>query len=189
MLLIQEPGQLPRSHSFREFCVVGRHPTNDVNLHERSASRHHLIVVRGSHGAYHIIDLGSTNGTWIDGDRIYRSSLRDNTEFVVGKARFRFLEPRLADQNSIGGEETLQESPRPSVSSRSHLPDLEPMYEIGTLLSNAGVSTEVFNNIVHLVLQATGARKPPEIGTGEDVTTEEFKDDEVTLPFGLEAPP
>ena len=48
---------------------VGRGTTNHVRLNDLSVSREHLKIFRRA-GQYHVLDLHSRNGTWIDGRRI-----------------------------------------------------------------------------------------------------------------------
>ena len=51
---------------------VGRAPDNDVVVHgaeSTTVSLYHLEVTRSA-GSWRVRDLGSTNGTWLDGDRI-----------------------------------------------------------------------------------------------------------------------
>lgn len=52
-----------------ETCIVGREPINDVVLADPEVSRRHARLVFRN-GTYHIEDLSSTNGTYINGRRI-----------------------------------------------------------------------------------------------------------------------
>jgi len=52
-----------------ETCIVGREPINDVVLADPEVSRRHARLVLRN-GTYHIEDLSSTNGTYINGRRI-----------------------------------------------------------------------------------------------------------------------
>lgn len=48
---------------------VGRDITNNIVINDREVSRHHLRLMRGADG-YTVEDLGSTNGTFINGKRV-----------------------------------------------------------------------------------------------------------------------
>ncbi|MBK8389006.1 MAG: FHA domain-containing protein [Saprospiraceae bacterium] len=56
-------------------------PANHVRINDNSVSREHLEVEKIDTATLRIIDLGSLNGTWIDGLEIVESTLKksDNT--------------------------------------------------------------------------------------------------------------
>lgn len=51
--------------------TIGRTPDNDVIIHDPKISRHHAQIVQHERGGYSIVDLKSTNGTYVNGIRIY----------------------------------------------------------------------------------------------------------------------
>jgi len=53
----------------KDVTTLGRDITNDIVINDREASRHHLRLVR-SGGNVTIEDLGSTNGTFVNGKRV-----------------------------------------------------------------------------------------------------------------------
>lgn len=53
----------------KDTVTLGRDITNDIVINDPEVSRHHLRLTRGPDG-YNIEDLGSTNGTFIGGQRI-----------------------------------------------------------------------------------------------------------------------
>src|SRR5262245_42487598 len=52
--------------------VVGRHESADVRLEDAGLSRQHARFGVNEDGVVTVEDLGSTNGTWIDGRRVTR---------------------------------------------------------------------------------------------------------------------
>ncbi|WP_437627497.1 sigma 54-interacting transcriptional regulator [Sorangium sp. So ce1151] len=64
--------------------VVGRDPTADVAIPERSLSRRHARFTF-QRGDVLIEDLGSTNGTFLSGQRIEQGSLKPGDEVVLGE--------------------------------------------------------------------------------------------------------
>jgi DNA-binding winged helix-turn-helix (wHTH) protein len=77
--------------------VVGRHPKSDVWINATSVSRVHArIVIGGGHAT--VEDLGSTNGTFVNGARIDTlHPLVDGTAVTFGSERAVFREWSDAD--------------------------------------------------------------------------------------------
>ncbi|MEI7814036.1 MAG: DUF3662 and FHA domain-containing protein [Coriobacteriia bacterium] len=73
--------------------VVGRLASCDVCLADANTSRQHAAFVREGAG-WVIDDLGSTNGTLVNGDRVESLRLRDGDVIVVGVTELVFHEPR-----------------------------------------------------------------------------------------------
>lgn len=75
--------------------TIGRDPTCGLHLDAQSMSRTHAEIDRTAHG-YVLRDLGSRNGTFLNGERIDHTAhpLRDGDEIVfAGVTTFRFIDP------------------------------------------------------------------------------------------------
>lgn len=71
---------------------IGRATDNDVQFPDRSVSRHHCRIISDD-GAWWIEDLGSTNGTILDGAPILaRRQLHHGDHIVAGYSKFVFQE-------------------------------------------------------------------------------------------------
>jgi len=68
---------------FDKTVRVGRADTNGVVLNDDVVSSEHLELRKGGEG-WEILDLGSTNGTFIDGVRVTRASLGARTAVRLG---------------------------------------------------------------------------------------------------------
>jgi pSer/pThr/pTyr-binding forkhead associated (FHA) protein len=74
---------------------IGRKPQNDLVLaDEKTSGVHAEVVVDGSR--YVLRDLGSTNGTLMDGHRITEVVLSDGDMFTVGRINLRFVDKNRA---------------------------------------------------------------------------------------------
>ncbi len=68
----------------RERIVIGRGRNADLALAEATLSRAHAAVGYHENGFY-VEDLGSTNGTLVNGARIRKQSLKNDDEIRMGK--------------------------------------------------------------------------------------------------------
>ncbi len=66
--------------------TIGRAVDNEIRLSQGLVSRHHCRIEAGSEGTW-LIDLGSSNGTTVNGERVMRRLLDDGDQLQVGKVR------------------------------------------------------------------------------------------------------
>jgi hypothetical protein len=69
--------------------VVGRMPECDVALSDPNVSRRHAEVRRQGTG-FVVVDLGSTNGTRVNGAQVKERLLNNGDEITVGATKLRF---------------------------------------------------------------------------------------------------
>ena len=69
--------------------VIGRSSECDLQLEDANASRRHAEVRRIADG-YSLVDLGSTNGTEVNGQRIQETALMNGDVISVGTTRITF---------------------------------------------------------------------------------------------------
>ncbi len=100
------PWHLRNQRTFR----IGRHPENDFVLQESWISRKHAMIQQESNQQYHIIDLGSANGTFVNGTRIVTPTpLHTGDIIALGKTELIFTQqsaPKLksASLQNLGDE-------------------------------------------------------------------------------------
>ena len=94
--------------------TVGKAAENDVALeHDPTASHLHAVLVRFP-AAWCVTDLGSSNGTWVNGERIWSAHrLRHGDEIRVGETRLVFRDPVAA-----GGAVTEAADAPPTLTAR-----------------------------------------------------------------------
>ncbi len=68
---------------------IGRALDNDIVVGDASVSRHHASI-EYRNGGFLLRDLGSQNGTWVDGKRVIEASLAGGDAFRLGDAVFTF---------------------------------------------------------------------------------------------------
>ena len=94
--------------------TVGKAAENDVALeHDPTASHLHAVLERFP-AAWCVTDLGSSNGTWVNGERIWSAHrLRHGDEIRVGETRLIFRDPVAA-----GGAVTEAADAPPTLTAR-----------------------------------------------------------------------
>ncbi|WP_440710463.1 FHA domain-containing protein [Herbiconiux sp. YIM B11900] len=81
--------------------TVGRHPNADIFLDDVTVSRRHAEFTRHGH-TFGVKDLGSLNGTYVEGVRVDEALLDDGAEVQIGKFRLTFYPSRIDVVTSAG---------------------------------------------------------------------------------------
>ena len=68
---------------------IGRVPDNDLVLSDLNVSRHHAELRKSPTGTYEIVDLGSHNGTFVNGQRVTSQLLSEQDIVSIGNSTFR----------------------------------------------------------------------------------------------------
>lgn len=89
--LVRGTGTEARAVRLRdEPLSLGVAPDNAIELSDRAVSRYHCRLEPSSSGAI-VRDLGSTNGTWVDGLRVRRLQLLPGARLRVGRTEIRVV--------------------------------------------------------------------------------------------------
>jgi pSer/pThr/pTyr-binding forkhead associated (FHA) protein len=72
----------------KDLVVVGRKEECDVRLEHKSVSKMHCVIVK-TDGLLLVRDLGSTNGTRVNGTRVRRAALLPNDQLSIAHYKFR----------------------------------------------------------------------------------------------------
>ena len=152
--------------------TLGRSPNVDVVLSDAYVSRRHACIV--SHGtSFEVQDLGSTHGTFVNGNRVQCAALSTGDVIQLGSRQA----PRLRFDHR--GEDELAESSYPGsmpdllsslsgLRGSSNLGAITPtqgMEQLNFLLSAArqlnagGALTDILRALLELTLQLTGVER------------------------------
>jgi PAS domain S-box-containing protein len=87
--------------------VLGRGADAGFQINDHGVSRRHARISRLDEGGFHIADLGSTNGTYVNGVRITSAELHEGDRVQIGTVTvLRFSMHELVEQ----GEEQLRQA-------------------------------------------------------------------------------
>lgn len=144
--------------------TIGRAEDNTVFLLQGSLSRHHAQVEVTDDGAV-LKDLGSTNGTFVDGERIESVPLSGSEEIRCGGVPFRYVpdQPRTDDESrpthsrAIDADLTrlsmrdLLETPMRGP--RAAEERLRILLKVSQLLASPGQIDDVLERVLDLALE------------------------------------
>ena len=82
--------------------LIGRSEHNDISIRSRFVSRHHALLVR--HGsATFLMDLNSTNGTFVNSKRVSNQVLKHEDVVTIGHHKIKFYDPFATTRGSLDG--------------------------------------------------------------------------------------
>ena len=127
---------------------IGAHVQNDVVLEAEGVSRIHAEISADEHG-FRLRDLGSTNGTFVDGVRANDVYLRPGARLALGRAELVF-------------EPQAKEAPIP----------LAETDHFGPLVGKSAVMRELFHVLARVAPTETTVLIQGESGTGKELVAE-----------------
>jgi ABC transport system ATP-binding/permease protein len=95
-------GVFASMHAAGERTVLGRDASCDIVIEDLLVSRRHAELRRTSDGRYELEDLGSRNGTFINGRRVQRQVLDELDLVTIGLSSFLFALGRLEEYRDTG---------------------------------------------------------------------------------------
>ncbi|WP_224373056.1 sigma 54-interacting transcriptional regulator [Hyalangium versicolor] len=101
-------------HEIREDTfTLGKDPANALVIQDRFISNRHLKVTR-SDGGFHVVDLNSTNGSFLGSTRIFEAEIALGTALRVGETELFFEpvprgQPQTSFYGIIGGDAAMRQ--------------------------------------------------------------------------------
>jgi len=112
----------------KERVTIGRKPTNDVQIENLAVSGEHARVVTILNDSF-LEDLGSTNGTLVNGAPVKKHILQSNDLIEIGKYKLKFIAEGPAPQAAAPAAEDMEKTMvlRPGASmARPAIPPAAP---------------------------------------------------------------
>jgi adenylate cyclase len=108
LLRIISPEVPERTVELERHNTLGRHPDNTIQILDRIVSKNHCHI-DGADGNYVLKDLGSLNGTFVNGERVDgQRALAAGDEITLGSTRLTFDPPATA----AGAHDAALEEPK-----------------------------------------------------------------------------
>jgi len=99
-------------HTLHGTCSVGRAAANSLVLDLPKVSRMHALIQLQNIGEFWLVDLGSSNGTFLNKRRVHQPvRLHDQDKVLIGGRQFIFREPEeiSPEYQTTIAERTIQE--------------------------------------------------------------------------------
>ena len=106
VLTLAGSGGKPEGRGLTRSVVVGRDEACDVVLDEAGVSRRHARLDPGD-GGWHVTDLGSANGTWVNGTRLDEAFLLGGESLRFGTVEGTF---ELTEDDLVGASAKLRQT-------------------------------------------------------------------------------
>jgi pSer/pThr/pTyr-binding forkhead associated (FHA) protein/uncharacterized protein involved in exopolysaccharide biosynthesis len=126
----------------RSSVLLGRGDDADIQVQDGSVSSHHARIIREGRG-FEIIDLDSTNGSFVRGKRVKREALRNADRVTLGTVDFIFLLDRPTSATirlpdafhqmpTEQGTSALVPTRMPTIAPRFAVPVMAPPPQVAT---------------------------------------------------------
>jgi hypothetical protein len=103
--VLREPASRVRIGS--QVVRIGRDPGSDIAVSDLGVSKQHAELRLSPAGRYQIIDLGSHNGTYVNGTRVSQQELEEGDIIAIGGAAFRLAGGELTEYAAGGADGEL----------------------------------------------------------------------------------
>lgn len=90
-----------------ERLSIGREASNDIVIDNTFISSFHAEFIRQADGSYEIVDLKSSNGTFVNGRRVERFRVKGGDRIMFGQLESRFRERAPKGMASDGGSKAV----------------------------------------------------------------------------------
>jgi pSer/pThr/pTyr-binding forkhead associated (FHA) protein len=100
-----------KTYEFAQAAILGRLDSNDVPIRDGKASREHAKIYRQGQ-QFAIVDLNSSNGTFVNGQKITKRVLEPGDEVSIGMVHLRFEDPEAEERKAAAApkRKTLEEA-------------------------------------------------------------------------------
>ncbi len=106
-LILSMDGLILKEYTLaKERTTIGRKPHNDIQIDNLAVSGEHAVVVTILNDSF-LEDLGSTNGTLVNGQQIKKHFLQNNDVIELGKYKLKYLHEQTGQVKAADFEKTM----------------------------------------------------------------------------------
>jgi len=106
-LILSVDGQVLKEHTLsKERTLIGRKPHNDIQIDNLAVSGEHAAIITILNDSF-IEDLGSTNGTLVNGKPIKKHFLQNNDVVEIGKHKLKYFNDAPQQASAADFEKTM----------------------------------------------------------------------------------
>ena len=112
-LILSLDGQLIKEFTLsKERTTIGRKPHNDIQIDNLAVSGEHAIIMTILNDSF-LEDLGSTNGTLVNGQPVKKHFLQSSDTVEIGKYKLKYMNEAPASLSQAEFEKTMVLERRP----------------------------------------------------------------------------
>ena len=97
----------------KERTTIGRKPGNDIHIDNLAVSGEHAVIFTILNDSF-LEDLGSTNGTLVNGNMVKKHFLQNNDVIELGKYKLKYVNEQPSQVTSGDYEKTMVIHPKPT---------------------------------------------------------------------------
>ena len=105
----------------KERTTIGRKPSNDIHIDNLAVSGEHAVIVTILNDSF-LEDLGSTNGTLVNGNMVKKHFLQNNDVIELGKYKLKYVNEQPSQATGGNYEKTMVIHPRPTPKAAESVP-------------------------------------------------------------------
>jgi predicted component of type VI protein secretion system len=106
-LILSVDGQVLKEYTLsKERTLIGRKPHNDIQIDNLAVSGEHAAIITILNDSF-IEDLGSTNGTMVNGKPVKKHFLQNNDVVEIGKHKLKYFNDAPAAATAADFEKTM----------------------------------------------------------------------------------
>ena len=105
----------------KERTTIGRKPNNDIQIDNLAVSGEHAVIVTILNDSF-LEDLGSTNGTLVNGNMVKKHFLQNNDVIELGKFKLKYVNEQPSQATGGDYEKTMVIHPKPAPKAAESVP-------------------------------------------------------------------
>jgi len=162
-LILSVDGQVLKEHVLsKERTLIGRKPHNDIQIDNLAVSGEHAAIITILNDSF-IEDLGSTNGTMVNGKPVKKHFLQANDVIEIGKHKLKYFNDAPSQTSSADFEKTMIiRSPSKPAAPAAPPPAAAPAAQAAPPAPPAErVSSDTVTNMKAMAPEVVKAAPPP----------------------------